>query len=77
MKKILNRFNMNEAKPASTPLTHFRQSKEQSSKTKEEMDHMSKIPYALGIGSLMYAMVCTRPDITHAVEDMNRYMSRP
>ena len=38
---------------------------------------MSKIPYALAIGSLMYAMVCTRLDITHAAEDMNRYMSRP
>ena len=68
---------MNEVKLVSTPLTHFRQSKEQSSKTKEERDHMSKIPYALAIGSLMYAMVCTRPDITHAVEDMNRYTSRP
>ena len=37
---------------------------------------MSKVPYALVIGSLMYAMVCTRPDIAHAMEVMNRYMSR-
>ena len=58
VKKILNKFNMNEAKPVSTPLgSYFKLSKEQSSKTKEERDHMSKVPYALAIGNLMYAMV--------------------
>ncbi|RVX16096.1 Retrovirus-related Pol polyprotein from transposon TNT 1-94 [Vitis vinifera] len=31
------------------------------------MDHMSKVPYASAIGSLMYDMVCTRLDIAHAV----------
>ncbi|RVW86258.1 hypothetical protein CK203_043209 [Vitis vinifera] len=36
-------FNMNEAKPVSTPLgSHFKLSKEQSPKTEEERDHMSK-----------------------------------
>ena len=34
MKKILSKFNMNEAKPMSTSLgSHFKLSKEQSSKT--------------------------------------------
>ena len=36
---------------------------------------MSKVPYALVVGSLMYAMVCTRPDIAHAVGVVSRYMS--
>ena len=36
---------------------------------------MSKVPYALAIGSLMYAMVCTRPNIAHAVGFVSRYMS--
>ena len=40
------------------------------------MHHMSKVPYALAIGSLMYAMVCTRLDITHPVEVVSRFMSR-
>ncbi|RVW89194.1 Retrovirus-related Pol polyprotein from transposon TNT 1-94 [Vitis vinifera] len=76
VKKVLNRFNMNEAKPVSTPLgSHFKLSKEQSSKTEEESDHMSKMPYASAIGSLMYAMVCTRPDIAHAVGVVSRFMS--
>ena len=69
---------MNEAKPVSTPLgSHFKLSKEQSPKTKEERDHMSKVPYASAIGSLMYAMVCTRPNITHAVGVVSKFMSRP
>ena len=35
------------------------------------------MPYALDIGSLMYAMVCTRPDIAHAVGVVSRFISRP
>ena len=78
VKKILSRFNMNEAKQVSTPLgSHFRLSKEQSPKTKEEMDHMSKVSYASTIGSLIYAMVCTMSGIAHAVGVVSRYMSRP
>ena len=78
MKKILSRFNMNEAKPVSSPLSsHFKLSKEQSPKKKEERDHMSKVPCALAIGSLMYAMVCIRPNIAHAMGVVNRFMSRP
>ena len=56
---------------------HFKLSKEQSPKTEEERDHMSKVPYALAIGSLMYAMVCTRPDIAHVVGVVSRFMSKP
>ena len=78
VKKILSRFNMNEAKSVSTPLgSHFKLSEEQSPKTEEEMDHMSKMPYALAIGSLMYTMVCTRPDIAHVIGVVSRFMSRP
>ena len=78
VKKVLSRFNMNEAKPVSIHLgSHFKLSKEQLPKTKEEKDHMSKVSYASAIGSLMYAMVCIRPDIAHAVGVVSRFMSRP
>ena len=46
-------------------------------KTQEEGDKMSKVPYASAVGSLMYAMVCTRPDIAHVVGVISRYMSHP
>ena len=69
---------MDKAKPVSTPLgSHFRLWKNQSSKTNKEIEHMSKVPYALAIGSLMYAMVCTRPNIAYAVGVVSRYMSNP
>ena len=38
---------------------------------------MSKVPYASVVGSLMYAMVCTRPDISQAVGVVSRYMHDP
>ena len=46
-------------------------------KTQEEMDYMSKIPYASAVGSLMYAMFYTRPDIAHVVGVVSRYMKNP
>jgi hypothetical protein len=38
---------------------------------------MSRILYANAIGSLMYVMVSTRIDISHAVRVVNRYMENP
>ena len=38
---------------------------------------MSRVPYASVVGSLMYAMVCTRLDIAHAMEVLSRFMSNP
>ena len=38
---------------------------------------MARVPYSSAIGSLMYAMVCTRPDLSHAVSSINRYMANP
>jgi hypothetical protein len=38
---------------------------------------MSRVPYSSVVGSLMYAMVCTRPNIAHAVGVVSRYMNNP
>lgn len=38
---------------------------------------MAQVPYANAVGALMYAMVCTRPDISHAVSMVSRYMHDP
>ena len=37
---------------------------------------MSKVPYASVVGCLMYAMVCTRRDLAHAVSIVNMYMEK-
>ncbi|XP_058762483.1 secreted RxLR effector protein 161-like [Vicia villosa] len=52
-------------------------SKTQSPSTKEERDHMNKIPYASSIGSIMYAMLCTRPDVSYALSATSMYQSDP
>ena len=52
-------------------------SKEMSPKTSEEVDSMQKIPYASAVESLMYTMLCTRPDICYTVGIVSRYQSNP
>ena len=74
--KVLKRFNMKDAKSISTPLAKlFKLIKHLSPKIEKEKEYMTKVPYASVIGSLMYAMVCTRPDIAQAVGVVSRFMN--
>ena len=67
---------MENAKAIITPLLgHLKLTKEMCPKTQEEEDKMSNIPYASTVGSLMYTIICTRPDIAHEVGVVSRYMS--
>ena len=43
--------------------------------TAEDREKMSVVPYASAIGSIMYAMLCTRPDVNLAVSLVGRYQS--
>ena len=65
-------------KPMSTPLAlHFKLSALLSPCTDEECEYMAHVPYASLVGSLMYAMVCTQPNISQAVSMVSRYMHDP
>ena len=78
VERVLDRFNMSDCKPVSTPLTaHFKLSSDLCPQTDEEMERMSHVPYSSAVGSLMYAMVCTRPDLAYAVSSVSRYMHNP
>uniref|UniRef100_A0A2N9GE28 Reverse transcriptase domain-containing protein n=1 Tax=Fagus sylvatica TaxID=28930 RepID=A0A2N9GE28_FAGSY len=78
IKKILERFHMHNSKPIDTPMEKgCTLSLDQCPKNDEEKNQMSKVPYASAIGSLMYAMLCTRPDICFAVGMVSRYQSNP
>ncbi|KAH9320156.1 hypothetical protein KI387_021925, partial [Taxus chinensis] len=62
--KVLERFKMQNAKPISTPMAEqFKLSKDQCLSSHEEVKYMTRVSYASAVGSLMYAMVCTKPDI--------------
>eukprot|EP00253_Pinus_taeda_P013297 PITA_13297 len=78
IEKILLRFGMNKVKPVSVPLaSHFKLSSSLCPNTDEEKEYMSRIPYANVVGCLMYAMVCTQSNISHAVGVISRYMANP
>ncbi|KAL0420973.1 UNVERIFIED_CONTAM: Retrovirus-related Pol polyprotein from transposon TNT 1-94 [Sesamum latifolium] len=42
-------------------------SKKQSPKTDEKLERMSNIPYASAVGSIQYAVQCTKPDVAYAL----------
>jgi hypothetical protein len=76
IEKVLDRFRIQNEKPISTPLyNHFKLTKEMCTNTHEQIEYMSRVPYSSTVGSMMYAMVCTRPYISHAARVMSRYMN--
>ena len=52
-------------------------SKTQSQTTTEDRDRMKAIPYASTIGSIKYAMLCTRPVVYLAMSFARGYNSDP
>ncbi|KAH9780178.1 hypothetical protein KPL71_007988 [Citrus sinensis] len=77
-KRILSRFEMSGAKPVSVHLSaHFKLSKLQEPKEDHDLEHMKSVPYSSAVGSIMYSMVCTRPDVAHSVGVVSRFMGNP
>ncbi|CAL2253802.1 unnamed protein product [Prunus armeniaca] len=52
----------------------IRRDKVECPSTNEEKEEMSKVPHASLVGSLMYAVVCTRPDLAQAISVVPRYL---
>ena len=69
---------MDQGKKGFLPvLQGVRLSSAQCPPTAEDIEEMSVIPYASSIGSIMYAMLCTRPDVCLAISLVGRYQSNP
>ncbi|KAL0553606.1 hypothetical protein IC582_007506 [Cucumis melo] len=78
IEKMLVQYSMQNSKKGLLPFRHeVHMSKEQCPKTPQEVEDMRRIPYASTVGSLMYAMLCTRPDICYVVGIVSRYQSNP
>jgi len=59
---------MTEVRPVITSLIgHFKLSSTQCPQSPKEEEEMSRVPYARAVGSLMYAIVCTRSDLAYTV----------
>ncbi|KAK8555198.1 hypothetical protein V6N12_009351 [Hibiscus sabdariffa] len=76
--KVLKRFNMEASKKGFLPMTHgISLSKEMCPSTSQERERMSQITYASAIGSIMYAMICTRPDLSYVLSMTSQYQANP
>ncbi|RVX18298.1 Retrovirus-related Pol polyprotein from transposon TNT 1-94 [Vitis vinifera] len=76
--KVLSRFGMSNYAPGATPMAKREKfSLHQCLRNELERKDMERFSYALAIGSLMYAQVCTRPDIAYIVGTLGRYLSNP
>ena len=76
--KVLERFRMKDCSPSVAPIVKGdRFNLNQCPKNELEQEQMKNIPYASAVGSLMYAQVCTRPDIAFAVGMLGRYQNNP
>ena len=66
------------SKLVSTSLaSHFKLNAILSSNINEDREYMVTIFYSSVMSSLMYAMVCTRPNISKLVEVVSRKMNNP
>ena len=73
LKKVLERFQMTNAKPTQTPLPSNWDLKENKGKaTAAEITRYQSI-----IGSLLYLMIGTRPDISYAVTHLSQFSTNP
>ncbi|KAK8506671.1 hypothetical protein V6N12_038490 [Hibiscus sabdariffa] len=76
--KVLKPFSMEESKRGFLPMRHgISLSMEMCPSTPQERERMSQIPYASAIRSIMYAMICTRPDLSYALSMTSGYQANP
>lgn len=74
----LRRFGLEDTKPVSTPMDPAtRLTTDHSPKSTLEIARMSKVPYQEAVGTLMYASLGTRPDITYAVQVLSKFSKNP
>lgn len=75
---VMDKFSMKDRKPRDTPV-----SKEDMFNLKQcptmdlEKEEICEVPNVLVVGSLMYAQVCTRSDLTFIVGVLGRYLKTP
>ena len=78
LEKVLKGFGMLESKAVTTPIgAHFKLQSVRDEDANKEAEFMKDIPYASCVGSVMYSMVNTRPDLAYGIGLISRFMSKP
>jgi hypothetical protein len=78
IEKVLKRYNMHEC--STMPVSFMKGDKHgtfQSPKNQLEINEMKSIPYASAVESIMYAQVCTRPNLAFVTGLLGRFQSNP
>ena len=75
IKEVLERFGMADSHAVKTPLAAEHDLTVPEDFKEGEEEEMRQVPYAQVVGSLMYIMTCTRPDLAYAVGVLSRYMA--
>ncbi|GJY35085.1 retrotransposon protein, putative, ty1-copia subclass [Tanacetum coccineum] len=78
MDKILKRYKMDNSKRGHIPMQErLDLNKSQGAQTPKEVNRMKNVPYASAVGSIMYAVRCTRPDVAFAQNLTSRFQQNP
>ncbi|GJX75784.1 retrotransposon protein, putative, ty1-copia subclass [Tanacetum coccineum] len=78
IEKILKRYYMENSKRGTIPMQDkLKLSKSDGASTPAEKRRMSNVPYVLAVGSIMYAVRCTHPDVAFAQNITSRFQQNP
>lgn len=78
MDRIFNCLNMENFKKRDLPIHHtVKLSKIQCPSNDKEIQVKSRVPYPFPIGSIMYVMNCTGPDVSYSLNMVSQYQSNP
>jgi hypothetical protein len=77
IKTMLEKFNMADSRPVVTPAAEEPLVKTMAAATPEDKIFMAGVPYRQAVGSLLYAAVVSRPDISNSVREVSRFMQDP
>ncbi|GMG17823.1 unnamed protein product [Phytophthora fragariaefolia] len=76
--KVLDRFGLDQCRPVRSPEeTSQKLSESDCPTTDAEKQEMEKFPYREVVGSFMYLMLGTRPDLANFVRQVSRYLHNP
>ena len=71
--KVLERFGMTDCRPVSTPVEPSRRSEPTADFSEPAMN----VPYRHAVGSIMYLMIGTRPDLAFAIRKLSQHLEQP
>nr|GEX16503.1 hypothetical protein [Tanacetum cinerariifolium] len=78
IEKILKRYCIKNSKRGSIPMQEkLKLSKSQGASTPAELKRMQNVPYVSVVGSIMYVVRCTHPDVAFAQNITSRFQQNP